>query len=51
MVIARCRVQYDVKMCVANITNILNERDCASRTIGIFHIEKDARRKHYQGFK
>ena len=36
MVIARCRVQYDKKMCVANIMNILNERDCASQTIGMF---------------
>ena len=33
MVIARCIVQYDIKLCVANITDILNKRDCASQTI------------------
>ena len=30
LVTARCKVQH---MCVANITNILNERDCVSQTI------------------
>ena len=38
-------------MCVANITNILNERDCASRTMRTFSMEKNVRRERYQGFK
>ena len=37
-------------MCFADITNILNERDDASRTMRMVWMEKNAHHEHYQGF-
>ena len=49
------REQYErfkwKRMHVANITKVLNERECASRTLHRFYMKENARREHYASMK